>query len=463
MDDRADLVVTGATLHTLDASSAGARAFAVRNGRFCFVGDEREALLLRGPQTQIVELRNRTVLPGFIDSHIHLTLLGLNSGGDGWTLTRDRHAIVATAEALDRAGITSSTPDPPGGRIERDTKGNPTGLLVDNAMRLVTTTLPPPTHEQLADAVRRGIAECNRFGVTTVAEAGVAAAYLDAQKSLLERGEFTLRNHAMLSEMDESLDEYFARGPIAGAYDGRLSLRAVKLFADGALGTRGAALLAPYCDDEENTGIVVTEPGRVQEITEAALRAGFQVCTHAIGDRANRLVLDAYEAALRAVPANDHRLRIEHAQVLAPSDIPRFAHLGVIASVQTSHRPSDATMAPARLGAERMRGAYAWRSLIDSGARIANGTDAPIESVSTPQTFLSALAGMSREEALQSMTIWGAHANFMENDVGSLTVGKYADFVVMDCDWMRASPEEIAGTAILATYLSGEKVYEALG
>jgi predicted amidohydrolase YtcJ len=461
LDDRAELIVTGATLHTVDANTAGAQAFTVSDGRFDFIGSESEALQRRGPRTERHDLRGRTVLPGFIDAHVHLTLLGLASEGDGWALTRDRHAVVANAAALRRAGITAQTPDPPGGRIERDSSGNPTGVLLDNAMRLITAHEPTPTREHLIDAVRHGVAECSRYGVTSIAEAGVTSAYLDAQRALLERGEFYLRNHAMVLEPEEPLDEYFSRGPIVGAYDGRLSVRAVKMFADGALGTRGAALLAPYCDDEANSGIVVADSGRVRDVTEAALRAGFQVCTHAIGDRANRLVLDAYEAALQVAPTNDHRLRIEHAQMLAQPDIPRFARLGVIASVQTSHRTSDAEMAPSRIGSDRMKGAYAWRALLDSGARIANGTDAPIESVSTSRTFLAALAGLSRGEALKAMTTWAAYANFMEHEVGSIAPGKRADFVVLDCDWMSASLKEIAATNVLATYLGGDRVYGA--
>nr|MDP9107064.1 amidohydrolase family protein [Candidatus Eremiobacteraeota bacterium] len=244
-----------------------------------------------------------------------------------------------------------------------------------------------------------------------------------------------------------------------------------------ALGSRGAALLSPYSDDPNNTGLLRTAQADVQRLCERALEAGFQVCTHAIGDRGNRVVLDAYEAALRTTQVRDHRFRIEHAQVLAPSDVPRFAQLGVIASMQSTHQISDMAWAQARLGPDRVRGAYAWRALLDTGVTIANGTDAPVEAVNSLRTFHAAITReneanqppggwypqqrMTRPEALRSMTIWAARANFMENAVGSIAPGKYADFAVLDRDWMRIAPEAIMTTRVLATYSAGKHVYEA--
>ncbi len=258
-----------------------------------------------------------------------------------------------------------------------------------------------------------------------------------AYEELARGGRYTLRNHVMLMGSDRALvDAYLARGPRALDRDGRLALRAIKLYVDGALGSRGAALLAPYSDDPTNTGLLRTAQADVQSLCERALKAGFQVCTHAIGDRGNRVVLDAYEAALRTAGASDHRFRIEHAQVLAPSDIPRFAQLGVIPSMQSTHQISDMAWAQARLGPERVRGAYAWRALLDTGVIIPNGTDAPVEAVSTLRTFHAAITReneanqppggwypqqrMTRAEALQSMTIWAARANFMEHAAGSI-------------------------------------------
>jgi predicted amidohydrolase YtcJ len=531
-DETADLIVTGGTIHTVDDAFAGARAFAVRDGRFAYVGSLEGALALRGASTEMLDLGGQTVLPGLIDAHLHLTSVGLDLGevvldglrsydevvartvafahtspdlwilGDGWdqnlwpgqafpthgalsaalpdrpvALSRvDGHAVLANAKAMELAGISASTPDPNGGRILRDANGAPTGVFIDAAQGLVYRSVPAPTRAQLVRATRAAIAECNRWGLTTVAEPGIGADGIDAHRELLESGGYSIRNYAMLRDNAELIEQYLREGPTVGAYDGRFSLRAIKLFADGALGSRGAALLEPYSDDPHNSGLVIATSAYVQTVTEAALRGGFQVCVHAIGDRANRNVLDGYEAALAAVPTHDARLRIEHAQVIAPGDIPRFAKLGIIPSMQTTHQISDMGWAQARLGPTRVLGAYAWRSLLDTGVVIANGTDAPVESVSTLRTFHAAISRqnaenqppggwypdqrMTRDEALKSMTIWAAHANFQERVAGSITPGKYADFVVMDRDWMTVAPEEIAATHISGTYLGGKRVYD---
>jgi hypothetical protein len=248
------------------------------------------------------------------------------------------------------------------------------------------------------------------------------------------------------------------------------------LYADGALGSRGAALLDPYSDDPGNSGLLVSKPEHLQAVAIAALRAGFLVCTHAIGDRGNRLTLDAYEAALREVPVPDHRFRIEHAQVINHADIPRFAKLGVIPSMQTTHQTSDMYWAGTRLGPERVRGAYAWRALLETGVIIPNGTDFPVEQVNPLLSFHAAITRqdannwppggwqaeekMTREEALLAMTLWPAHAAFADSIMGSLTPGKYADFVMLDQDIMRVAPEQILSTHVIATYIAGSSVYD---
>jgi hypothetical protein len=528
----ADLIVTGANVHTVDDAFASPQAFAIRGGRFVYVGSLDGAMALRGSQTQLLDLRGKTVLPGLIDAHLHLTGVGLDLAqvdlfklhsyddvvartlafarttpdawvlGDGWdqnlwpgksfpthqalsaaipdrpvALSRvDGHAVLANAKAMEIAGVSKTTADPAGGRIVRDANGDPTGVFVDAAQDLIYAKVPEPTHTQLVRATRGAIAECNRWGLTTVAEPGTEDVHLAAHTELLAAGTYTIRNYAMLRDDTALIEKHLASGIVDGAYDGRLWVRAIKMFADGALGSRGAALLTPYSDDPANSGLVVTPGAHMQTVTEKALRGGFQVCVHAIGDRGNRTVLDAYEAALRAVPTADPRLRIEHAQVLSPSDIPRFAKLGIIPSMQTTHQISDMGWAQARLGPERVLGAYAWRALLDTGVIVANGTDAPVESVSTLRTFHAAItrqnesnqpAGgwfpdqrMTRDEALKSMTIWAAHANFQERLLGSITPGKYADFVVMDRDWMTAPAEEIMATRIEGTYLSGKRVYD---
>ncbi len=529
----ADLIVVGGTIHSVDDGYASPQALAIRDGRFVYVGSRAGALALRGSATEVLDVTGLTVLPGLIDAHIHLTRVGLFLAevslvhlrsyeevvertaafartspdpwilGDGWdqnlwpvaafpvhqplsaaipdrpvALSRvDEHAVLANARAMAVAGIDRSTPDPPGGRIVRDASGNPTGVFVDAAQALIYDKVPPPSHDQLVRAARAGIRECNRWGVTAVAEPGSNDNTLAAHVELIERDDYPIRNYVMLSDDRSLIDQHLARGIVDGAYDGRLWTRAVKMFADGALGSGGAALLEPYSDDPKNRGLIVTPEAHVVEVTEKAIRSGFQVCVHAIGDRANRMVLDAYETALRRVGSSgDLRLRIEHAQVVAPGDIPRFARLGVIPSMQTTHQISDMRWAESRLGPQRVLGAYAWRSLLDAGVIVPNGTDAPVESVNTLRTFHAAIsrqdeanqpAGgwypaqrMTRREALNSMTIWAAHANFQEKAIGSITPGKHADFVVMDRDWMTVPAEAIMEMKIVATYFGGRRAYQ---
>ena len=532
-DAPANLIVTGATIHTVDDTLGTVQAFAVRDGRFVFAGDTVGAMRLRGDGTRVLDLTGKTVLPGLIDAHLHLTDIGLALHevdldgvpsfdelirrtlafaktsrdtwilGEGWDQNRwprpvfpehealsaaipdrpvaldrvDGHAVFVNAKAMELAGITKATPDPSGGRIVRDSNGEPTGVFVDNAMELVYRAVPPPTHDQLRRAALAAAAECHRWGVTGIGEARTSAADLAVYGELAASGELALRNYTRLEHDLALIDRELRIGPRSALYDGRLWVRGIKLFADGALGSRGAALLAPYSDDPGNTGLIRTAQAEIEEIAERALRGGFQVSVHAIGDRGNRMVLDAYEAALGRVPAAGHRFRVEHAQVVAEQDIERFKRLDLIASMQTTHQISDMGWAQDRLGPERIKGAYAWRSILDTGTIIANGTDAPVENVNTLRTFHAAIARqnerneppggwypdqrMTREEALRSMTIWAAHANFQENYIGTISPGKYADFVVMDRDWMIAAPEEIMGTTVVATYFGGKRIYDA--
>lgn len=522
---RAELIVSGATIHTVNDACACAEAFAVCGGRFAYVGSASEAMALRGPATELLDLRGFTVVPGIVDAHLHLTNLGLKLAqlnldgvrsihelversvayasatrgpwilGRGWDENRwanrqfpshellsdaiadrpvvlarvDGHALLANARAMTMAGIDDLTPDPAGGRIQRDQAGHPTGVFVDAAASLIYDKVPKPTRERLVEATRAAIAECNRWGITAVAEPGVDDDAIAAHVELLRNDSYSIRNYAMLQDDPSLMERYLRRGGVEKSYDGRLWVRAIKMYADGALGSRGAALLAPYSDDLHNAGLILTDAERIEAVAEDALRSGFQVCVHAIGDRANRMVLDAYEAVLgRFRPARDPRLRIEHAQVIAPDDVPRFAKLGVIASMQASHALSDAPWVQARLGRRRAASAYAWRSLLDAGAIVANGTDAPVEPASTARTFYASVMRdgrqleqcMTRREALESMTIRSAYANFQEDLIGSITAGKYADFVVMDRDWLAVAPDEIEHTQIAATYFGGRRVYE---
>jgi predicted amidohydrolase YtcJ len=529
----ADLIVTNARIYTVDESRPVVEALAVRGGRILFAGSAREAMALRGSATRVLDLDGRTVIPGMVDAHAHLLGLGemlrnvdlvgtrsydeviartaaraktLPAGawvlGRGWdqnqwgdtrfpthdALSRaipdhpvvlgriDGHAVLANAAAMRAAGITAATKDPEGGRIVRDAQGNPTGVFVDNAEGLVTRAMADLSRDEKRTAIRNAITEMHRWGLVGMHDAGAGAEVLGIYEELGKAGQLDLRLYAMIADDSAAIARAFAQGPRSGLYDDHLWIRSVKLYADGALGSRGAALLEPYTDDPGNTGLLVSAPRHIEAVAERALRAGFQVNTHAIGDRGNRLVLDAYEAALKAVPAADHRFRVEHAQILNHQDIPRFAELGVIPSMQAVHQTSDMYWAGNRLGVGRLLGAYAWRSLLATGVPVPNGSDFPVEQVNPLLSFHSAVtrqdannwpAGgwhaeqrMTREEALKSMTIWPAYAAFQEPVMGSLTPGKHADFVVLDRDIMTVGDADILGTRVLATYIGGKAVYE---
>jgi predicted amidohydrolase YtcJ len=375
------------------------------------------------------------------------------------------------------AEVTAATADPEGGRIERADGGEPTGVFVDNAQELVERAVPEATREETRAAVLAAIAEANRWGLTGLHDAGASRATIDVYEELARGGRYNLRNYVMIADDSAAIAHYFARGPQSGLHGGRLWIRAVKLYSDGALGSRGAALLDPYSDDPRNSGLLVSAPEHIRDVAARGLAAGFQVNTHAIGDRGNRIVLDAYERALADRPTADHRFRVEHAQILSPDDIPRFAGLGVIPSMQASHQTSDMYWAGTRVGPTRLLGAYAWRSLLNSGVVVPNGSDFPVEQVNPLISFHAAIsrqdandwpaAGwypeqrMTRDEALRSMTIWPAYAAFQEDVLGSLAPGKYADFVVLDQDIMQVPPELVLKTRVVATYLEGRAVYEA--
>ncbi|MGH7608240.1 MAG: amidohydrolase, partial [Gemmatimonadales bacterium] len=392
-------------------------------------------------------------------------------------LTRvDGHAAVVNARALALGRVTAATPDPPGGRFIRDSAGNPTGVLIDAAQGVVARVIPAVSRAELREQALAAIAEANRWGLTGIHDAGVGPDGIAVYEELARDGRFTLRDYVMIRATDSTLDAFMRRGPQQGLHGGRLWIRAIKLTADGALGSRGAALLEPYADDPGNTGLITTPMERVKRVAVRALRAGFQLNVHAIGDRANRLVLDQFEAALREVPVVDHRFRIEHAQILHAQDIPRFAQLDVIPSMQGSHQTSDMYWVPDRVGWVRAQGAYAWRSLLNTGVVIPNGSDFPVESVNPLISFHAFVTRQdadnfpaggwfpeqrtTRHEALLSMTLWPAYAAFMEAESGTLTAGKYADFVVLDRDIMTIAPEEILRARVVRTVLGGRTVYQ---
>ncbi len=530
----ADLIVTNARVYTADDARPLVEAFAVRDGRIAFVGSQREAAVLRGPNTRVVDAGGRTVIPGMVDAHAHFSglaqtlrsvdLTGTNSlaeviarvvakstsvpkgtwiTGRGWdqndwgvtdfptheALTAalpdhpvllervDGHAMYANMAAMKVAGVTAASKAPVGGQIIKDAKGNPTGVFVDNASNVLEEKVPAPTAAEYKSALKEAIALMHRWGLTGMHDAGASRTAIDTYEELAKAKELNLRLYVMISDDKAALDHYFAKGPQSALYDGQLWVRAVKLYADGAMGSRGAALLEPYSDDPNNSGLLKSTQEHIRDVAERGLKAGFQINSHAIGDRGNRVVLDAYEQALKTVPSVDHRFRVEHAQILHYDDIPRFAQLGVIPSMQASHQTSDMYWIGKRLGPTRLYGAYAWQSLLQTGVVIPNGSDFPVEQVNPLISFHAAIARqdardwpaggwfpeqkMSREEALRSMTIWPAYAGFQETSMGSITAGKFADFVILDTDIMRVPAEMIMKTRVLSTWVGGRAVFEA--
>ncbi len=526
-----DLILLGA-VYTVDPERPRAEAVAIRGDRIAYVGDRAGAEALRGGQTRVIEApAGAAILPGLYDAHAHflglgkvlenLDLSGTSSAaevaalvrarcaerpagewicGRGWDqndwsgqafptwqqldgcpehpvyLSRvDGHAIWVNDVALQRAGVTAATPDPAGGRILRDDAGEPTGVLIDTAIDLVADLVPDPTHEQLLRRARVARDECLRLGITSVVDAGIGAETLAAYEELGAAGELGVRIYAMISDEtgeEAFLAEQLAAGPRVGRYDHHLTVRAVKCYADGALGSRGAALLQPYRDDPGNRGLIVHDGEHLLDVTARALQAGFQVGVHAIGDRGNRTVLDAYERALAAHPTADHRLRIEHAQVVHPDDLPRFAALGVVPAMQPTHATSDMPWAPDRLGVARLAGAYAWRSFLDSGVRIPMGSDFPVEQ---PNPLWGLYAAVTRQdhqgwpaggwlpgqrltidEAVRGFTLDAAYGSFEEEIKGSLEVGKLADVVVLERDPFAVEPRALIDARVLWTVVGGE-------
>ncbi len=528
----ADLILLNGNVYTLDPDRPRAEAVAVRGERIIYVGSSREARAFEGPSTRVLDLGGATVVPGLTDAHAHVSSLGfslerlklhgttsasqiaemvrrkaatLEPGtwirGRGWdqndweekgfptreildaaapehpvVLDRvDGHAIWANTRAMRQAGVTNGTSDPPGGRIVRAAGGEPTGVFIDAASGLIESRIPPPSSVQIRDALKNGMRRCLEAGLTGVHDAGVSALELDLYREILVRDAFPFRIYAMLTDDPHLIEERLSAPPQIGLGSHRLTVRALKLYADGALGSRGAALLKPYSDDPQNSGLIRLESARLRRLAERAAAAGFQICTHAIGDGGNRLVLDALESALGPA-VGTHRFRIEHAQVLAPEDIPRFGSLGVIASMQPTHATSDMYWAGDRLGPERVRGAYAWQDLLRAGARLACGSDFPVESEKPLLGFYAAVtrqdAGkwpeggwhpdqrLSREQALRCFTLDAAYAAFEEDLRGSVTIGKLADLTVLSRDIMRIPALEILDTEVRATVVGGVVAFE---
>lgn len=525
-------LIHNAKIYTMDIGFSTADAILFdSSGRIHNVGGE-QAMLEAFPDAMHIDLRGKTIIPGLIDSHAHLYGLALSLSqaqlrdtgsveeviqrlreqeqhlaegdwllGRGWDqndwpvkefpssadldsafpdrpvwLRRiDGHAGWANSTALAMADQDLSGDwQPQGGFIRRDADGQASGILVDGAMGLVGKAIPGISPELLQASLSLAIQQMLSLGLTGVHEMGIDQSVLELYQQRIEAGEFPTRVYAFTDGAGETLDWLCHKG----VYDdpsGRLVMRAVKLYIDGAMGSRGAALLADYSDESGNSGLLFMPPEDLEAQFDKALACGFQVGVHAIGDHGNRVVLDALESSIRKFPDNPGRHRVEHAQTLTAADIPRFAKLNVIAAMQPTHATSDMYWVEDRLGAERVLYAYAWRSLLDSGARLALGSDFPVEQVSPLLGIHAAVTRqdskgwppggwypqqkLSREEAVRGFTLDAAYAGFMEETVGSLESGKRADFIVLDQNIFEIEAAQIATAKVLQTWLNGELVY----
>lgn len=550
-----DLVINNGNFCTLDTRMPDAQAVAINDGHIVAVGTSNE-IDSRFVGKTVVDLQRAFVLPGITDGHGHVSELGFSlmtldlrdakspeeaAGklvgivskmntkesvwirGRGWNQERwpkktfpthdlldkvpknvcvlfvrvDGHAIWVNRNAMELAGITSTTTDPTGGRIIRDKNGNPTGVFLDAAMELITSKIPCPSDAEVENAILLAADTCARYGLTEVHDAGINAQILRVYKKLTDEGKLKIRVYAMYLGTDSTLPAILKQGPLIN-YKDIFTMRSVKVYMDGALGSRGAALVQPYTDDPGNYGLTEMGEKDLENLTIAALSNGFQVCTHAIGDRANDIVLNAYDAAMKVAKVPDPRLRVEHAQVLLKEDISRFKKLGVIPSMQPTHCTSDMSWAELRLGPERIRYSYAWQSLLKDGNIIVGGSDFPVESpdprlgiyaaatrqdlFGLPRNFedvkeyfevtsdivedSSDFNGgffpqekMTTEEAIKAFTIWPAFGAFQENNKGTISVGKYADFTIFKEDLRKISPKEISLDEILGTIVGGKLVY----
>ena len=385
----------------------------------------------------------------------------------------DGHAIWVNSRALKIAGITRATQDPPGGQIVRNAAGEPTGVLVDAATALVEKHIPAPSDKDLQRALHTAMTTVAALGMTGVHDAGISIRDYEAYRALGKAKQLPIRVYAMLAD-SEAARATIQQGPKPAEFDDRLRMRAVKAWVDGALGSRGAMMIEDYSDQPHHRGLALYTPQQIASLASLTASKGWQLNIHAIGDAGNRLTLDTFEQQMTAAQRQALRPRIEHAQIIALNDIPRFARLGVIASIQPTHATSDMNMAEDRVGAERIKGAYAWRSLLNAGARLAGGSDFPVE---LPNPFLGLYAAvtrqdrdgkppggwygkekLTREEALRLFTIDAAYAGFMEKEVGSLEPGKWADFILIDRDYFKVPESEIDDIRVEATYVAGVKI-----
>ncbi len=542
-----DTIYYNGNIYTVDPLQPGAHAIAIQDGKVVAIGGDEDITTLAGPHTVMIDLQQQFVMPGFIDGHAHLLGVGnaqrnvqlldtkswsevlervtsyLRSRkadewiiGRGWhqekwtelpadvvegypthhglsKLTPDQpvilhhasgHALLANEKAMALVGINAETPDPFGGRIIRDGRGQPTGVLEENAMSLVKAAhqkaldgrSPEAKLQHLEETILMAQKECLSLGITSFHDAGSSRATLDHLRHMAEEEKLDLRIWAMIIDDPAALPEVTQGLPWIDLGNSHLTVRAIKMYMDGALGSRGAWLLEPYTDEPDYTGQLVTPLDSLKTIGRLALDKKLQLCVHAIGDRANREFLNICDSLYRDLgPAPDLRWRVEHAQHIDPADIPRFASLGVIPSMQAIHCISDAPFVIKRLGVERARaGAYVWRSLLDAGALLTNGTDAPVESLNPFPNLHSSITrrrldtgepffpeqALTRQEAIHAYTLANAYAAFQEGQLGTLSPGKWADFIILDRDLLTCPEEEIPHAVVRQTVIGGKVVYQ---
>jgi len=527
----AHVLLVNGLVYTLSADHPVAQSIAVRGNTIVAVGSTDDLRRQFSADT-VIDLEGKTVMPGFIDAHAHMgglgqllqsvILVGTRSQeevvehvraraltaqpgawiyGRGWdqnlwednhfptaaaldaasgdhpvVLIRiDGHVIWVNSRAMQLARVNRETKDPPGGKIIRTPEGDPTGVFIDNARNLVEAVVPPATPEEIEQNILLAAAECVKAGLTEVQDMGIDSLRIEIYRRLAEQKRLPLRIYAAISAPGPAWDAWKSKGPIIGGGNGMLTLRAMKMYMDGALGSRGAALVDEYSDDPGNRGLTMMSSADLESNIREAVLHGFQPCVHAIGDRANDIVLNAYEKVLGSLPRGDYRPRIEHAQVLLPGDIPRFRKLGVLPSMQPIHATSDMYWAEARLGPARIKGAYAWRSLLETETIIPGGSDFPNDGMNPVWGFYAAFTRsdrngypqdgwyrdqrMTREEAARCFTQWAAYASFEEERKGSIETGKLADLTILSKDIMRVPAPEVLSTDVEMTIVDGKIVY----
>ena len=506
-------------------------AMAIRDGKVLATGDSEIAA--NYPRAEKFDGQGKTLIPGIIDAHGHVSSLGFTLlsidvrglasaqqaaekvasyaaeqpqlqwiKGRGWNqvlwpdqqfptaalldqfiddrpvwLNRvDGHAGWANSAAMKAAGIDKNTLSPAGGEILRDADGNPTGVFIDNAMDLIAQAVPKPTADEITAALDTVSKHLLKLGITSTHDAGVSATEHALYRELADSGAMQVRLYGMISSTDPELEQILAAGHSLGSND-MYSARSIKIYTDGALGSRGAALIEPYQDRPDHSGLLLTSAEQLRQLFSLATKAEFQVAIHAIGDKGNRIALDEIEHAYNTVGGRHLRHRIEHSQVVALSDLPRFKSLDVTPSMQPTHATSDMNMAEDRIGAERLKGAYAWRSFLNQGSRVVSGSDFPVElaapfdgihaavtrqnKANQPEGGWIAEEAMTIKETMRSFSIDAAWAAHQEDRLGGLTPGKWADFILLDQDIYHIAPKDLWKTQVLETWLAGERVFKA--